>query len=165
MYSKFSAGSSKTRPPPTPAPPCRLRFPERFRLADAINPCPCGVFNDKSRERMCTPPMIQRLIAKISGPLLDRMDIHFVVPAVQYKELRAGVAAENSAEIRASVLAARDRQSVRLRKFGERIDSNAQMTTPQIRTHCTLGTDAERVLERTVEQPGLSPASTHASLR
>ena len=67
-----------------------LTFPARFMLAAAMNPCPCGYFNDKSRECMCTPPMIQRYIAKISGPLLDRIDIHIEVPAVQYKELRGG---------------------------------------------------------------------------
>jgi magnesium chelatase family protein len=64
-----------------------LSFPARFMLAAAMNPCPCGYFNDKSRECMCTPPMIQRYVAKISGPLLDRIDIHIEVPAVQYKEL------------------------------------------------------------------------------
>ena len=67
-----------------------LTFPARFMLAAAMNPCPCGYFNDKSRECMCTPPMIQRYVAKISGPLLDRIDIHIEVPAVQYKELRGG---------------------------------------------------------------------------
>jgi len=77
-----------------------LTFPARFMLAAAMNPCPCGYFNDKSRECMCTPPMIQRYVAKISGPLLDRIDIHIEVPAVQYKELRGGAAAEGSAEIR-----------------------------------------------------------------
>ena len=61
-----------------------LSFPARFMLAAAMNPCPCGYFNDKSRECMCTPPMIQRYVAKISGPLLDRIDIHIEVPAVQY---------------------------------------------------------------------------------
>ena len=77
-----------------------LSFPARFMLAAAMNPCPCGFFNDKSRECQCSPPMIQRYIAKISGPLLDRIDIHIEVPAVQYKELRGGAAAEGSAEIR-----------------------------------------------------------------
>ena len=97
-----------------------LSFPARFMLAAAMNPCPCGYFNDKSRECMCTPPMIQRYIAKISGPLLDRIDIHIEVPAVQYKELRGGAAAEGSAEIRARVLAARERQRERFRKAGRK---------------------------------------------
>src|SRR6266481_8732984 len=66
-----------------------LTFPARFMLAAAMNPCPCGYFNDRTRECHCTPPVIQRYVSKISGPLLDRIDIHIDVPAVKYKELRA----------------------------------------------------------------------------
>ena len=133
-----------------------LTFPARFMLAAAMNPCPCGYFNDKSRECMCTPPMIQRYVAKISGPLLDRIDIHIEVPAVQYKELRGGAAAEGSAEIRGRVLGARERQRTRFKKAGEKIYSNAQMTTRQVRVHCELGSDAERLLERAMQQQGLT---------
>lgn len=133
-----------------------LNFPARFMLAAAMNPCPCGYFNDKSRECMCTPPMIQRYVAKISGPLLDRIDIHIEVPAVQYKELRGGAAAEGSAEIRARVMAARRRQRERFTKAKEKIYSNAQMTTRQIRAYCELGPDAERLLERAMQQQGLT---------
>src|ERR1700730_6305626 len=97
-----------------------LSFPARFMLAAAMNPCPCGYFNDKSRECMCTPPMIQRYVSKVSGPLLDRIDIHIEVPAVQYKELRGGSAAEGSSEIRARVLQARERQHARFGQAGER---------------------------------------------
>ena len=100
--------------------------------------------------------MIQRYIAKISGPLLDRIDIHIEVPAVQYKELRGGAAAEGSAEIRTRVLAARERQRVRFQKHGDKIYSNAQMSTRQIRVHCELGADAERLLERAMQQQGLT---------
>ncbi len=84
-----------------------------------MNPCPCGYFNDKSRECMCTPPMIQRYVSKVSGPLLDRIDIHIEVPAVQYKELRGGAAAEGSEQIRERVLAARERQHERFGRAGE----------------------------------------------
>jgi magnesium chelatase family protein len=133
-----------------------LSFPARFMLAAAMNPCPCGYFNDKSRECLCTPPMIQRYVAKISGPLLDRIDIHIEVPAVQYKELRGGAAAEGSAQIRERVMAARGRQRERFSKTNEKIYSNAQMTTRQIRTYCELGADAERLLERAMQQQGLT---------
>ncbi len=133
-----------------------LSFPARFMLAAAMNPCPCGYFNDKSRECLCTPPMIQRYVAKISGPLLDRIDINIEVPAVQYKELRAGAAAEGSAEIRARVLKARQVQRQRFLKANEKIYSNAQMTTRQIRAYCELGADAERLLERAMQQQGLT---------
>ncbi len=130
-----------------------------------MNPCPCGYFNDKQRECMCTPPMIQRYVSKVSGPLLDRIDIHIEVPAVQYKELRQGAAAEGSSEIRARVLAARERQHDRFSradntmpaaKRGKPIYANAQMSTQQIRVFCELSTDAERLLERAMQQQGLS---------
>jgi magnesium chelatase family protein len=149
-----------------------LSFPARFMLAAAMNPCPCGYFNDKSRECMCTPPMIQRYVSKVSGPLLDRIDIHIEVPAVQYKELRSNAPAEGSAEIRARVLAARELQHARFLQFGDKppsartkgssrapsraIFANAQMSTQQIRTFCELSTDAERLLERAMQQQGLS---------
>jgi magnesium chelatase family protein len=131
-----------------------LSFPARFMLAAAMNPCPCGYFNDKSHECLCTPPMMQRYISKISGPLLDRIDIHIEVPAVQYRELRAGAASEGSAEIRARVLGARDRQSARF--VADHIFTNAQMHTRQIRTYCELSPEAERLLERAMQQQGLS---------
>lgn len=144
-----------------------LSFPARFMLAAAMNPCPCGYFNDKSRECMCTPPMIQRYVSKVSGPLLDRIDIHIEVPAVQYKELRGGSAAEGSDEIRARVLAARERQRARFTESRERtrgsakaasraVYANAQMGTQQIRVHCELSSEAERLLERAMQQQGLS---------
>jgi magnesium chelatase family protein len=148
-----------------------LSFPARFMLAAAMNPCPCGYFNDKSRDCMCTPPMIQRYVSKVSGPLLDRIDIHIEVPAVQYKELRGGSATEGSAEIRARVLAARELQHDRFLKYNAKVTStlaknaaraasttfsNAHMTTQQIRANCELSTDAERLLERAMQQQGLS---------
>ena len=133
-----------------------LSFPARFMLAAAMNPCPCGYFNDKSRQCLCTPPMIQRYVAKISGPLMDRIDIHVEVPAVQYKELRGGAAAEGSAQIRARVMAARERQRLRFKAHKEKIYANAQMNTRQIRAFCELGQDAERLLERAMQQQGLT---------
>jgi magnesium chelatase family protein len=111
--------------------------------------------------------MIQRYVSKVSGPLLDRIDIHIEVPAVQYKELRGGAAAEGSEQIRSRVLAARERQHDRFLQTGERtkgspkgvsrqIFANAQMSTQQIRTYCELSSDAERLLERAMQQQGLS---------
>jgi magnesium chelatase family protein len=133
-----------------------LTFPARFMLAAAMNPCPCGFFNDRSRECRCTPPMIQRYISKISGPLLDRIDIHIDVPAVNYKELRSNVQAEPSAAIRERVLRARERQLTRFRAAGEKSFANAQMGSRQIRTFCELSADCERLLERAMTQQGLS---------
>ena len=144
-----------------------LSFPARFMLAAAMNPCPCGYFNDKGRECLCTPPMIQRYISKVSGPLLDRIDIHIEVPAVQYKELRGGAASESSGAIRDRVMLARERQYARFLEEGARTEgsrrapsravfANAQMTSSQIRQHCELSSDAERLLERAMVQQGLS---------
>ncbi len=133
-----------------------LTFPARFMLAAAMNPCPCGYHNDKSRECQCTPPMIQRYVSKISGPLLDRIDIHIDVPAVNYKELRGGASPEGSREIRARVVRAREVQLARFRAAGEKIYSNAQMGSRQIRKFCELGPDCERLLERAMTQQGLS---------
>jgi magnesium chelatase family protein len=133
-----------------------LSFPSAFMLAAAMNPCPCGYFNDKSRECHCTPPLIQRYVAKVSGPLLDRIDIHIEVPAVQYRELRGGAASESSAVIRARVLKAREHQRERFASAKEKIYSNAQMGTRQIRTFCELGPDAEKLLERAMQQQGLT---------
>jgi len=133
-----------------------LSFPAAFMLAAAMNPCPCGYFNDKSRECHCTPPLIQRYVAKVSGPLLDRIDIHIEVPAVQYRELRGGAAAESSAIIRARVLKARELQRERFAQAKEKIYSNSQMGTRQIRAFCELGPDAEKLLERAMLQQGLT---------
>src|SRR2546423_2055280 len=103
-----------------------LTFPSRFMLAAAMNPCPCGYFNDRWRECHCTPPLIQRYVSKISGPLLDRIDIHIDVPAVNYKELRAGSAPEGSTQIRERVVKARDRQLDRFAAPRDKNYCNAQ---------------------------------------
>ncbi len=133
-----------------------LTFPARFMLAAAMNPCPCGFYNDRQHECHCTQPMIQRYLSRISGPLLDRIDIHIDVPAVNYKELRGGAAPEGSAQIRERVMRAREVQLNRFASAHERSYCNAQMSTRQIRTHCELSTDCERLLERAMTQQGLS---------
>jgi magnesium chelatase family protein len=131
-----------------------LTFPARFMLAAAMNPCPCGYFNDRSRECHCTPPMIQHYISKISGPLLDRIDIHIDVPAVNYRELRSASSPEASAHIRDRILHARQTQVERFK--GGKIYCNAQMSPRQIRTHCELSQECERLLERAMTQQGLT---------
>src|SRR5713101_4846065 len=133
-----------------------LTFPARFMLAAAMNPCPCGYFNDRTRECHCTSPIIQRYMAKISGPLLDRIDIHIDVPAVNYKEMRAGTEPESSARIRERVMHARDVQLKRFAAAGERIYSNAQMAPRHIRAFCELSPDCERLLERAMAQQSLT---------
>jgi magnesium chelatase family protein len=133
-----------------------LTFPARFMLVAAMNPCPCGYFNDRTRECHCTPMMIQRYVSKISGPLLDRIDIHIDVPSVNYRELRSNTIPESSADIRRRVIQARDVQLERFHECKERIYSNAQMGSREIRKYCELGTDSEHLLERAMVKQGLS---------
>jgi magnesium chelatase family protein len=131
-----------------------LTFPARFMLAAAMNPCPCGFFNDPSRECTCTPPQIQRYVSKISGPLLDRIDIHIDMPAVKYRELREDSGGEGSEEIRARVVGAREWQLARFE--GEKIFSNAQLSPRQIRRYCAISAECERMLESAMTRLGLS---------
>jgi len=133
-----------------------LTFPASFMLAAAMNPCPCGHWNDPTRECRCTPLQIQRYVGRISGPLMDRIDIHVDVPAVRFKELAGGAAAdaEDSAAVRARVVKARERQRARL--AGEGLFANAQMTPRLIRRHCRLDPEGEQMLERAMSRLGLS---------
>ncbi len=131
-----------------------LSFPSTFMLAAAMNPCPCGYFNDPAHECICTPPMIQRYIAKISGPLLDRIDIHIDVPAVKYRELRSSNSSESSAEIRTRVEPARRFQQERF--GGVKLYANAQMTPRLIREHCRLDEASEQLLENAMQKMGLT---------
>jgi magnesium chelatase family protein len=133
-----------------------LTFPASFMLAAAMNPCPCGFWNDPTRECRCSPLQIQRYIGRISGPLLDRIDIHIDVPAVKFRELAGDVLPEtdSSAVIRRRVISARERQLNRLR--GERIFCNAAMTPRMIRAHCKIDPASERMLESAMQRIGLS---------
>ena len=126
-----------------------LAFPADFILIGAMNPCPCGFFSDPTRECRCTGAIIQRYLSKISGPLLDRIDLHVEVPAVPYKELRAKDAGTSSAEMCQRVKAARDIQQVR--GF-----YNARIPSPQLRKLCALDEAGERTLEMAVRRMGLS---------
>jgi magnesium chelatase family protein len=124
-------------------------------LAAAMNPCPCGYFGDPMRECHCTPPMIQRYVSKISGPLLDRIDIHVEVSAVKYKELRVPTLAEDSESVRARVIAARDRQLERYRAE-KNTYCNAQMQPKALRKYCGISADGEKLLENAITRLGLS---------
>lgn len=135
-----------------------LTFPARIMLVGAMNPCPCGYYGDATRECRCTPGIIQRYLAKVSGPLLDRIDLHIEVPAVPYKELRSQVNGTSSAEIRVRVEAARSLQ--RQRGF-----YNAQIPPSQLRTVCALDDAGERTLEMAVRRMNLSARAHDRMLR
>src|SRR6266700_999960 len=117
-----------------------LSFPSNFMLIAAMNPCPCGHFSDPTRECRCTGGIIQRYLGKISGPLLDRIDLHIEVPAVPFQELRAGDAGTSSAEIAARVSEARTKQSAR--GF-----YNSEIPVQTLRKICSLDEAGERTLE------------------
>jgi len=132
-----------------------VSFPARFMLAAAMNPCPCGFFGDSTRDCHCSPPQIQRYVAKISGPLLDRVDIHIEVPAVKYKELRGDAEIEGSDAVRERVLRAR---RVQLERFaGEKnIYANAQMPPKLLRKFCGISAEGEQRLENAIARLSLS---------
>ncbi len=126
-----------------------LCFPARFMLVAAMNPCPCGFYGDPTRECRCTPAIIQRYLGRISGPLLDRIDIHIEVPAVPYKELRAETSIETSSSMRERISEARKRQT-------RRGCSNAALAPRALRELCRLDTAGERTLEMAVRKMSLS---------
>src|SRR3989440_4741329 len=142
-----------------------LTFPASFMLAAAMNPCPCGFWNDPTRECRCTPLQIQRYVGRISGPLLDRIDIHIDVPAVKFRELTGDPppGAEDSAAIRKRVIRARGRQ--RERVSGDWIFSNAAMSPRLIRQHCHIDSESETMLERAMARLGLSARAYHRILK
>lgn len=133
-----------------------LTFPARFMLVAAMNPCPCGFFNDATKECRCTQNQVQRYVNRISGPLLDRIDIHVDVPAVQFKDLRGSTApdGESSEQLRARVVAARERQIHRFKNDG--IFANSGMSPGLIRKFCELDAMSEKMLETAMLRQGLS---------
>ena len=124
----------------------RADFPANFQLVASMNPCPCGYFGDSLKECTCTPYQRQRYFAKLSGPLLDRIDLHIDVPRVRYKELSGqGGAEESSAVIRERVLAARERQDGRFAQSATR--SNMEMSRRELERFCKMESDAEQLFQ------------------
>ncbi len=138
-----------------------LTFPARFMLIAAMNPCPCGYHGDGRRECLCTPPQINRYLRRVSGPLLDRIDLHLEVPRVSPADLIAQGAGEPSSVIRERVLAARTRQRTRL----GRAACNALMSPRMARRHCRLDDDARTFLRSTIERLSLSARAYDRILR
>lgn len=139
-------------------------FPANFMLISALNPCPCGYRNDPGRNCHCSLPQIERYMAKISGPLLDRIDIHIEVPAVPFKELSAERGGTSSSDMRKQVIAARDIQSQRFIKTTA-TRHNGQMTSRQIRQFCRLDTECLDLLKASVNELGLSARAHDKILR
>ena len=123
-----------------------MTFPSAFMLVSAMNPCPCGYYGDPKRECRCSPGQVERYRQKISGPLLDRIDLHVEAPAVEYKELSDTIPAESSAAIRERVIKAREIQKHRFAK-SRKVTCNARMTHAQLKEHCRLDDRGNELLK------------------
>lgn len=140
-----------------------LTYPSSFMLVAAMNPCPCGYFSDPKHECRCTHPQIFRYRSKISGPLMDRIDIHVEVPSVPYKDLIGKADAESSEDIRMRVNAARERQFERFKKT--KIYCNAQMINWHIKKYCKIDTPSANILEAAIDKLGLSARAYNRILK
>ncbi|MFN8706154.1 MAG: YifB family Mg chelatase-like AAA ATPase [Planctomyces sp.] len=140
-----------------------VTFPANLMLVAAMNPCPCGFRGDPKRQCACNPLQIERYLSRISGPLLDRIDIHIEVPPVPFRELSDKTHGTSSQQMRDAVVAARARQSARFRREKNRV--NGKMRPPQIRKHCQLDPSAENLLKAAMEDMGLSARAHDKILR
>ena len=131
-----------------------VSYPAKFMLIAAMNPCPCGFYGDSRKQCHCTPRQIQNYIGKISGPLLDRIDIHIEVPAIAYKELASKTEGTSSARIRQGVSQARKMQSERF--SNEKILTNSRMNNRQVKKFCKLDDDSDTLLKQAIDELGLS---------
>ncbi|MXY27962.1 ATP-binding protein, partial [Candidatus Poribacteria bacterium] len=131
-----------------------LTYPANFMLVAAMNPCPCGFFSDPTRDCKCSQTQIQNYVSRISGPLLDRIDIQVEVPAVKYAELADETTGEPSAIVQRRVEAARHAQQLRF--AGTTIHANATMQPRQIREYCKVDSQAQELLRVAINQLGLS---------
>lgn len=140
-----------------------ITYPASFMLIAAMNPCPCGYFSDPKHECRCSYQQIQRYRSKISGPLMDRIDIHVEVPAVPYKELTSKFSAESSAYIRKRVIAARNHQTKRFAKT--KIYCNSQMSSRHIKKYCRVDEVSATMLETAIDKLGLSARAYNRILK
>jgi len=141
-----------------------LSYPARFMLAAAMNPCPCGWYGDQHHACSCKPAAVQNYLSRVSGPLLDRIDIHLDVPAVKYKALRGESGGEPSAAVRERVDRAR---VVQRERFAKRpgIYANAHMAPRDIRAHCRVSNGADALLKTAITRLGLSARAYHRILK
>ena len=129
-------------------------YPCNFMIVAAMNPCPCGYFGSDVKQCTCTHDEIRRYHRKISGPLIDRIDIQIEVPALKYTQIAGNAKSESSAEIRKRVTETREIQKKRYEGSG--ITTNAELTTPMIKQYCSLTAEADNILRRAFENLGLS---------
>jgi magnesium chelatase family protein len=132
-----------------------VEYPANFMLVAAMNPCPCGYYNHPEKECVCGAGVVQRYLNKISGPLLDRIDIHIEVIPVPFKELSEKKLSESSEKIRERVIKARNIQTERFKEH-QGVHNNAQMNSKQIREHCKLSPEGMSLLKNAMDRLGLS---------
>jgi len=132
-----------------------MEFPANFMLVCSMNPCPCGNFGDPTKQCTCSQQQVQKYISKVSGPLLDRIDIHIEVPAVNFNELTSKKVSESSETVRQRVIKAREVQNKRFVEF-EHIHKNADMGTKEIKNHCQITPESENLLKMAMMKLGLS---------
>lgn len=140
-----------------------LTFPARFMLVGAMNPCPCGYYGDPQHTCVCTPTAIRKYRGKISGPLLDRFDLHVEVPALRYRDISGPAEEEPSARVQERVSRSRDVQAQRY--GGQPFHCNAQLNSRGVRRHCRPSEDAEPLLEHAVDRLGLSARAYTRALK
>jgi magnesium chelatase family protein len=138
-------------------------FPASFMLVAAMNPCPCGYLGDSRRPCKCAPMQIERYIGRISGPLLDRIDMHIEVPAVPFQELAARADGTSSGSMREQVMRSRQAQRQRFGAAGHRL--NGRMTSRQLRKFCALDEEGRGLLKSAMEELGLSARAHDRILR
>jgi len=131
-----------------------VRFPAEFMLVAAMNPCPCGYFGSDARRCKCTPGQIGRYLSKVSGPLVDRIDIHIDVPAISFSKLRSKSGQLDSAAMRADVIRAGSMQAKRF--AGRKVHTNARMSHKQVEKYCRLDSASELILKQAMTEFGLS---------
>ncbi|OGT93706.1 MAG: hypothetical protein A2083_07400 [Gemmatimonadetes bacterium GWC2_71_9] len=141
-----------------------LSFPARVMLAAAMNPCPCGYFGDPLRACSCTAALVRHYLARVSGPLLDRIDLHLEVSAVRYRELSDERSGEESAAIRERVARSRARQQERF-ALRRGVFANAHMAPRDIRACCRLSAAADAILRTAIARLGLSARAYHRVLK
>jgi len=141
-----------------------VTFPANFMMVSAMNPCPCGYAGDPTRECTCSPSTIARYQKRISGPLMDRIDIHVEVPRVEYEKLTDRAAGERSATVRARVIAARERQAQRF-AGSERVTCNAEMGPAEVRQFCEVESAAQSLLRAATQRLQLSARAFHRTLK
>jgi len=131
-----------------------LKFPSKFMLVCTMNPCPCGYYTDPKKNCRCTPTKIQKYLSKISGPLLDRIDIHLEVPSLEYSDITSGSIAESSQNIKQRIQNARD---IQLKRFKtKKIFCNAHMNHKQIQQDCSLDDESKKLLKMAMDELGFS---------